>query len=276
MAGWLAAWLSPRVLATLLIPPVYIAVVSLAERRWGQTLSGRLTALPTQTSTIILVVAIEQGLSVAAGVAAGAILGIVSLTAFALAYGLASRRLAWPGSLALGLAGFFAVAGAALTVRGSPPVDAVVATVAVVAVAVALARLPRTLASGDRVTVGLATRMALAMVLVVAVAASVTVLGPVATGVLGVFPIITAPMTTLNHRESGASAARRYLEGLEWGLVGGVAYFLLLSDLLRPDGLALSFALGIPLLVVLQLACYVLPPRLLPRVSGPAGYGPGI
>ena len=265
MSGSLQSWLSLRVLATLLIPPVYIAVVSLAERRWGQTLSGRLTALPTQTSTIVLIVAAEQGQAVAGGVAAGAILGVVSLTAFAVSYGAACRWLAWPGSVAVGLGAFFLSGVLMLRVHGSAAVDAAAAVAIVVAAAVLLGRLVDEGGRGNRVAVGLPARMALALLLVVFVAASVTLFGPIATGLLGVFPIITGPMTVLNHRESGPGAARRYLEGLEWGLVGGVVFFLALSDLLEARGLLVAFAVGLPVLLVVQLLCYAVPPRVIPR-----------
>lgn len=261
----LGAWLSARALVPLLIPPVYIAIVSLAERRWGQTWSGRLTAIPTQTTTVVLIVALTDGPALAGAVAAGALLGVVSLSGFAAAYGAASTRTPVGWSVVSALAAFGGLAGLLYVVHGAPAVDAGAAAVAVALTVALLRRLGTASSAGRRRSIGLGVRMGLATALVLGVAVSVAYVGPIAAGTLGVFPIITAPMTALNHEESGAGAARRYLEGLEWGLFGGIAFFLALSAFLGPKGILGAFAIAVPILVVVLLVAFFLPARLLAR-----------
>ena len=129
----LGVWLSARTLAPLLIPPVYIAIVSTVERRWGPTWSGRLTALPTQTTAVILLVALTQGTTTAGAVAAGALLGVMSLSAFSVAYGVASQRVSWNASVTVALAAFFGAGLILVLGHGTPPVDAAGAVGAVAA-----------------------------------------------------------------------------------------------------------------------------------------------
>lgn len=258
----LDVFLSVRALASLVISPVYIAIVYLAEIKWGQAVSGRLTAVPTQTSTIILIVAVSSGTASAAVVASGAILGVISLSAFAIGYGLAARdsSLGWP--TIVGIAAFFASAAILVEFHGTR-IDNALAAIAIVLVSVAvLRRIQSGGVAGGKGKVGVPVRMGLALLLIVSVVALVPVFGPVAAGTLGVFPVITAPMTVLNHRDSGPPAARSYLEGLEWGLVGAVLFFLILSALLGQRGILTAFLVGIPVLVAAQLAAYYLPRRV--------------
>jgi hypothetical protein len=256
-------WLSARTLVPLVIPPLYIAIVSLVERRWGPSWSGRMTAIPTQTTTVILLVALVDGIDPAAAVSGGAILGVISLSSFAIVYGLASNRYGWLPSVALAVTAFLLSGLLMLYVHGPDVLDAIVAVGIVLGVAYGLRRIRSPLHEGRRAAIGLPVRMGLATALVLFVALSVPLFGPVAAGTLGVFPIITAPMTVLNHRESGPGASRRYLEGLEWGLIGGVVFFLVLSSLLASRGLGVAFLVGVPLLVATLAACFILPHRFL-------------
>jgi len=264
----LGGWLSARALVPLLIPPLYLAIVSVVERRWGQAWSGRLTAIPTQTTTVVLIVALTDGPALAGAVAGGALLGVISLSGFAAVYGAASTRSTVGWSVASALGGFGGLAGLTFVLHGPSFVDAGAAAVAVGLTVILLRRLGTGTTPGRRRAIGLPLRMGLATALVLGVAVSVAFVGPIAAGTLGVFPIITAPMTTLNHEESGPRAARRYLEGLEWGLFGGIAFFLALNQLLASQGIVGAFAISTPVLVVVLLVAFFLPERLLEGARG--------
>jgi len=258
----IASWVSVRSIAPLFIPPVYIAIVSVAERRWGQSWSGRLTAIPTQTSTVILLVALTEGPGLAAGVASGAILGVMSLSAFAVGYGLTCSKASWKGSVVVATIVFLASAICLVVIHATLAIDALVAVVVVCGSILGLRRIERIAESGRKKTVRLPVRMALALFLVIFVAVSVPVLGPIAAGTLAVFPIITAPMAVLNQQESGPSASRRYLEGLEWGLFGGIVFFFTLSVLLASQGILVAFTVAIQILVVTLLGSFLVANRL--------------
>ncbi len=248
-------------LTPLLIPPSYIAVVYLAERRWGQRVSGRLAAMPIQTTTVILIITLTVGLGAAGSVASGAILGSISLSAFSAFYGLASSSASWKGSITLALLAFFLSALIVVVVHGSPPIDFAGALASILVAITVLRRIETPAAIVGRSEIGLYQRMALTTALVIMVAVSVPYLGPIAAGTLGVFPVISTPMAVLNHRDCGPGAARRYLEALEWGMFGTVTFFFVLSEMLGPWGPFVAFAVALPVLVILQGIFWFVPRR---------------
>ena len=73
----------------LLLTPVLIGLVSLAGRRWGPAVSGWLIGLPLTAGPVALFLALGLGTAFASRAAQGAILGLVSLAGFCLAYRLA-------------------------------------------------------------------------------------------------------------------------------------------------------------------------------------------
>src|SRR5579864_6606619 len=98
------------VLLKLVLTPTLIGAASLAGRRWGAFIGGWLIALPLTSGPVTFFLALDQGPGFAAGVAAGSLLGVMAIAAFAVAYGRLARR-GWPVAVA-GAAATFAVVGA--------------------------------------------------------------------------------------------------------------------------------------------------------------------
>src|SRR3712207_4900687 len=102
-------------LLKLTLAPGLVAATTLAGRRWGPRMAGWLGGLPVVVWPILLGIAIEQGDAFAADAAEGSLFGLVSLTAFMLAYAWAARRVSWLPAL---LAGWVAFAAATFALEG--------------------------------------------------------------------------------------------------------------------------------------------------------------
>ncbi|MBA4742452.1 MAG: hypothetical protein H2060_07065 [Azoarcus sp.] len=80
----------------LTLVPAIIYAVTLAGRRWGARVAGRLSAFPVVAGPILLFVAIEQSVEFAAAAGAGTVAAIAAFAAYALVYSWLATRFAWP------------------------------------------------------------------------------------------------------------------------------------------------------------------------------------
>ena len=76
----------------LTLAPALVATATQVAGRLGHRAGGLVGGLPVVAGPILLIYAVEQGQAFAAEAAAGAVLGIVSLVGFCVAYALAARR----------------------------------------------------------------------------------------------------------------------------------------------------------------------------------------
>ncbi len=96
-------------LLKLILTPLLLGGVTLAGRKFGPTVSGWLVGLPLTSGPVSFFLALEQGTVFAAHAAQGTLMGVISLSAFCVAYCWLSLRfgrlLCWLGSWAVYLAG---------------------------------------------------------------------------------------------------------------------------------------------------------------------------
>ncbi|GAP21359.1 hypothetical protein [Leptolinea tardivitalis] len=92
----------------LILSPLIIAVISLAGRRWGSTVSGWFLGFPLTSAPITLVMALQHGTDFAAASAAGNLGGQASVCVFCLVYSYAALQFNWMVSAAFGITAFFA------------------------------------------------------------------------------------------------------------------------------------------------------------------------
>ena len=90
----------------LTLAPALVATATRVAGRLGHRAGGLVGGLPVVAGPILLIYAVEQGQAFAGEAAAGAVLGIVSLVGFCLAYALAARRHSTAVALAAGWAAF--------------------------------------------------------------------------------------------------------------------------------------------------------------------------
>ncbi|MBI1396547.1 MAG: hypothetical protein GC151_11255 [Betaproteobacteria bacterium] len=230
----------------LVLVPTFLALLTLAARRWGAAVAGRLAGLPVVTGPILFVIALEQGAHFTAGVATSALAAVGAAAAFSLTYSWACLRWSWGRSLLASAASWFVVAlGASFL-----PHDAGVSlVVAVAGLAVALALLPPVTPG----TVGgaqfrgreLVLRMVAGATLTVVVSGAAATIGSIWTGLFAVFPVMGTVLAVFSHRAHGAAFVTPLLRGMILGMYATAAFCVVLATLLDRLGVAGAFAIGV-------------------------------
>ncbi|MGB9184171.1 MAG: hypothetical protein WCB67_08890 [Solirubrobacteraceae bacterium] len=229
-------------LTELVLGPVLAAGSTLAVRRWGPHLGGVVSAFPAIVGPVLLILTLEHGGAFAARAAAGTLLGLLTLSAFALAYGGYAARYGWRASLAAGwTAAALTGAGLGLGVEGtSLPTALAVATGSLLVAWRVLARSGRgSLAAKltDSATrpgalVGIPSRMVMTAMLVIALSAASVALGPLVGGMLAALPVVASLMVVLTHREAGGEAAISLLRGTITGMGGFLVFCAVIALLI--------------------------------------------
>ena len=231
------------------LAPLLILAASLAGNRWGNTVSGWIVGLPLTSAPVILLLALEQGGGFAAASAQGALLGIVSLSAFSLAYSLLSLRLklGWLPSMLLGWGIYFASS----FVLEFASVPLVVAFICVLAWLLLVARLfpvvdaPETTTSGGSTWSDIIVRIVGAVALIFAITEYASALGPTLSGLLTPFPIYTSVMVSTIHRRQGVASASQFVRGATFSLFTPAVFWLMVGSTIVSWGVGASYAIAI-------------------------------
>jgi len=227
------------------IAPIFVGIVSLAALRYGQRFAGWLVALPANTGTILFILTLTEGAAFASSAALGALLGIISVSAFTIGYARSAVRFRWPICLGLAIAAFVA---STLLLSHAPEIVAVDLFGAVLAVAVVLVVLPKRGKSVPPTTSPkweIPLRMLTAAILVVVVTTVAANLGSQLSGLLSPIPVFTITLVVFTHSEQGPAPVFVFLEGLQYGLFSFAAFCAMVAVLLEPYGLAVAFGAGL-------------------------------
>lgn len=244
------------------IAPAFIGIVSLIALRYGHRTAGWMVALPINTGTIIFILVLTEGTAFAAAAALGALLGIISLSVFAIGYARFALRHRWPVCLAVASAGFVA---STLVLSQAPPMVLVGLVGSVLAVTVVLALLPKqsepvTSAPAPRWEIPL--RMLTAALLVLVITTAAEGLGPRLSGLLSPIPVFTITLVIFTHSRQGPAPVFVFLNGLQYGLFSFAAFCAVVAVLLEPYGLGVAIGAGLAAF----LGVYVLVRMVLSRV----------
>ena len=228
----------------LLLAPALVAIATLVARRWGEQAGGVVSAFPAIVGPVLLILALAHDRRFAAQAANGTLLGLVSLAAFALAYGRAARGHDWPASLLAGWA-CAGIAGLAVGLGAGGARSPAGLLVAAAALTLAHRGLPRTVeapaAGRPGRGMGVAARMATAAVLVALLSVAAGALGPVAGGMLAALPVLACVLAVFTHRDAGAAAAVGLLRGMLAGMAAFVIFCQLIAMVIVPYGTAVAF-----------------------------------
>jgi len=231
-----------------------VAVSTLAARAWGHAVAGVLSAFPLIVGPVLLLTAFRRDAAAAADTAVATLLGLAALSAFALAYGRAARRWAWPASLALGWA---AAAAAGLLASRIPAGLPVALAVAAASALLARGALPSGRASAvaaDLPAWELPARMALTALLIVAITQAGERFGPTAAGILAALPILASVLAVFTHARHGRDALADMLRGTLGGLSGFVAFCALVAVLVERAGVVPAFGFATAAAVLAHIA----------------------
>ena len=227
------------------IAPLFIALVSLVALRHGHRAAGWLVALPINTGTILFILTLTDGLSFAASAALGALLGIVSLAAFAIAYGRCATRLAWPICLGIAAGAFVLSTFAMSEVPGLVELDAAAAVVAVTAALLLLPSSPESGAPTSMPRWEIPVRMLTAALLVLVITTGADTLGARLSGLLSPIPVFTITLVIFTHSRHGPAPIFVFLGGLQLGLYSFAAFCAVVAILLEPFGLLVAVLCGL-------------------------------
>jgi hypothetical protein len=228
----------------LTLAPALVAAATLVARRWGALVGGVVGGFPAVVGPILIALDAEQGDAFAARAAAGALAGLISLTAFVLAYGWLARMLSWPATLALSWAAF-AIATVTLEQLSIP--SEVALPLVLVCFALAYAGMPRPEAAPPRSEAprfDLGMRVLATAAFVVVLTAVANALGPQLSGLLAAFPVLASVLAVFIHAQDGPAAASEFLRGLLGGLAGFAAFCFVSAQLVPSAGAVAAFATG--------------------------------
>ena len=230
-------------LLKLTLAPGLVTATTLAGRRWGPRVAGWLGGLPVVVAPILLAISLEHGRSFGARAAGGALLGLLSLTFFVLAYGWCARVMSWLPAAAIGWAAF--AFGTLLLDQVDPPNWVALALVcsSFFAAAVLLPRAPAEPA-GAAPRFDLLLRAVATAVLVLVLTGLAGTLGPRLSGLLATFPVLATVLAAFTHAQDGPAAAAQLLRGFATGLVAFAVFCFTVAELLPEHGIAVSFLAG--------------------------------
>src|SRR4051794_2897656 len=225
----------------VVVAPGLVGAATLAANRWGQWTGGLVSAFPAIVGPVLLIAAHRHGEAFAARAAAGTLLGLSALAAFALAYAHAARATRWPGALALAWVAAGSVALAAGSVAAGP-----LTALAVAALSLGLAHRalsPAGVAAPPATPRwDLPLRLVLTAALVVALPAAASRLGPLTGGILAALPVLASVLAVFTHARQGAAAVTALLRGMLSGMAGVVLFCVAVALLVEPAGVAPAFA----------------------------------
>lgn len=105
--------MSSLLLLKLFLAPIFVALVSFIQRRWGDGIGGRLIGLPLTTGPFIFIIYLQEGSAFAARAAHGVLSGQIALIIFSWAYAKRALATSWwaallEGTLACLITGYMA------------------------------------------------------------------------------------------------------------------------------------------------------------------------
>jgi hypothetical protein len=229
--------------AKLVIAPGFVAGLSLLGRRFGPAVAGFLAAFPLVAGPVLALMVAEQGRAFGARAAFACAIGVAPTMLFGVVYAHAALRARWWRAVLLAYAGYFAAAGALLSV---PKTLALALAVPLGAWALCLRLFPRAVSARVAQVPSrwdLPVRVAATMLLVLTITGLAEVAGPELSGLFAPFPIATAVLAVFAHRSVGGAAAAVLLRSLVRGLVSFVVFFVVLGlALVRLGPLAFGLA----------------------------------
>lgn len=215
-------------LLKLTLVPFFIALITLAGRRWGSRMAGLLGGFPVVAGPIVTILALEQGQVFGAQAAIATIASVSGVAIFAFAYAWVSMRATWWWAL-LGATSAWCAGAVALSWLPHRVEWALVVAVGSLSLTpYLLPKVPAQPASAG-VIHDLPFRMLAGALLTLVVTSLAASVGAVWSGLLAVFPVLGSVLAVFMHRTQGAAQVVLMYKGLLRGLFSLVAYFVTLA-----------------------------------------------
>ena len=212
-------------LLKICMPPVLVALMSLAARRWGPAIGGLILGLPWMTGPVAYFLGLENGPAYLVAVTGGIELAVWGIGAFILGLGYASRVWPWLPSLLVAIICYGAIALLTQSLELPLALTTLISALVLLATYRLLplpnsSAMPRSLPPWD-----IPARMAVTFVLVGIIVLSADRLGPQRSGILASFPVILTVIGVFTLRHWGRDALLRVLRGVALSLLAFVGFF---------------------------------------------------
>jgi hypothetical protein len=236
------------------VPPLLVALVSIAARRWGTTFGGLIMGLPWMTGPVLFFLAIDKGEHFAIDACTGIELGVVAIALYALAYGALARVGGWSLSLPSAATAFTATAWLINGLKLALSLAAAFGAASLLVVFLLLPKpraraVPRAPPWWD-----IPIRMLATLVLVAGIMMLADRLGPRLSGIVSTYPVVLTVVGSFTHHQLGADAVLRILRGIMLSLLSFVAFFFVAGTVIDQIGLVIAYALAAGVAVAMSAA----------------------
>lgn len=207
------------------LPPVLVAVMTLAARRWGPTFGGLIMGLPWMTGPVLFFLGLDKGPEFLVAASGGVILAVWGMGAFILGFGYAATWFNWPAALATAIAGYCAAG----LLTQSIDVSLMLATpiaVAVLLLTYWLLPKPADVVRHRPPPVwDIAARMIATFALVSVIMVSADRLGPQRSGLIASYPVILTVIGAFTQSQLGQNGLLQVLRGISLSLLAFTGFF---------------------------------------------------
>ncbi len=237
-----------------LLTPLFIGLISLADRRWGAKVGGLLVGLPLTSAPVTLFIALELGKPFAAHVAMGILMGMISQAVFCVTYAWLSFRVNWLGSWLIGWGAF---AGATLAFEQIAPPLPLIFLANISTLVLVLFLWPQASTQGSPAKApawALLGRMGVGTTVVLLLTSTASLLGPRLSGLLSPLPVFATVFAVFAHKLQGGSPARQILRGVIVSSFAGAVFFLVVAARIEQWSLVATFSGAMFLALLTQSA----------------------
>ncbi|WP_376796051.1 hypothetical protein [Thermogemmatispora sp.] len=256
----------------LLLTPLFVGLIGLADRRWGARVGGWLVGLPLTSAPVTAFVAFELGRAFAGHMAMAILLGLISQALFCLIYAWLSFRLNWFFCWLCGW-GVFGLSTLALEQITLPLSLAFLCVVGMLVLVLALWP-PAPDQTSDPMKApawAMPVRMLLATGCVLALTTAASVLGPRLSGLLSPLPVFATVFALVAHKLRGSGPARQILRGVVLSSFACAVFFLVVADWIERWNGLMTFGGATCLALFTQgLLLWLQERRISPGRCGPA------
>ncbi len=236
----------------LFLVPVFLALISLAGKRWGPSVAGWLAGLPALTGPILFLLALEHGAAFTAAAATVSLAAVLGAVAYMVTYARVCVRASPWTALAAGIVSWCFSASIVTRLPLSNFASLAIALGSLLAAPKLFPRLSAPLAAVGLPRGELLLRMIAGAAITLAVTGAASAIGPSWSGMLAVFPVLAIVLSVFSHRLAGPAFATLLLRAMVLGLYSFTTFCFTLAVVLPHRGVAMSFSTAIILALAMQ------------------------
>jgi hypothetical protein len=244
MTPTILLWLS--LVLKMVVTACFVVVATIVAERAGPLIGGLIATLPISAGPVYVFLALDHSAQFIAASALTSLAINPAIAVYGLSYALLAQRRGWAASIlpafALWLVLAVAIHAIPWTIVGALVFNAVVLPICLFfARPLREVQIPRTPTRWPDV----ALRAVSVALLVVAVVTLSIHIGPAATGILALFPIVMTSIMFILHRRVGGKAAAAVMANSILGLIGLAVAFVVLHLTVVPLGTAAGLSLAL-------------------------------